>query len=136
VTGDQFAGNTYDIHFSASTGNLIINCGGSPKANPNSIENDSTGTVTINNTVNITIKAKDASDDSDVEGAVAYLAAGSGGDYPYQESVSITRSGSVATVTHAAHGLQTNEYVAIQGANQIEYNGVFQITYIDDNSYS
>jgi len=42
---------------------------------------------------------------------------------------SITRSGSTATVTtSAAHGLASNQYVEILGANETDYNGDFQIT--------
>lgn len=137
VVGDQFTGNTYDIHFSALTGDLVINCGGSPKANPSSekVLNDSSGIVTINNTVNVTIYVKDTSD-VNITDARVFLKAGSGGDYPYQESVSIVRSGAVATVTHGSHGLQTDEYVTIMGANEQEYNGVYQITVIGVDTYT
>jgi len=58
------------------------------------------------------------------------------GPFPYQEVVSITRSGSTATVTHTAHNLQTNDYVAIDGADQFEYNGVKLITVTGPNSYT
>lgn len=51
-------------------------------------------------------------------------------------TVTITRSGSTATVAHTAHGLVTGQKVMISGANQGEYNGVFTITYVDANSYS
>jgi len=137
VTGDQFSGNTYDVHFSSLTGNLIINCGGIPKANPNSVLNDSSGTVTINNTVNITITVRDASDESLISGALVYMRASSGsGDYPYQESVGITRSGSTATVAHTTHGLQSGEYVLISGANEEEYNGVYAITVTGVSEYT
>ena len=137
MTGDLFTGGTYDIHFSASTGNLIINCGGSPKANPSDAQilNDSTGTVTINNTVNVTINVKNTADQN-VDGALVFLKAGSGGDYPYQVSVSIVSSGGVATVTHATHGLATDEYVEIAGVNQPEYNGVKQITWTGTGTYT
>jgi len=137
VTGDQFSGNTYDVHFSAATGDLIINCGGSPKANPSSVENDSTGTVTINNTVNVTIYVKDASDESNITDALVFLKASSAaGDYPYQENVTIVSSAGTATVTHATHGLQTDEYVQIAGANEQEYNGVHQITVTGVDTYT
>jgi hypothetical protein len=59
------------------------------------------------------------------------------GDLNYQASVTqITRSGSTATVSQTAHGLATDDKVYIQGANEPEYNGIHQITYINDNSYS
>ena len=42
---------------------------------------------------------------------------------------SITRASQTATLTAtAAHGLSTGQYVVIRGANQDEYNGVFQVT--------
>jgi hypothetical protein len=42
---------------------------------------------------------------------------------------SLTRVGTTATLTASvAHNLQTGDYVTIAGANQVEYNGTFQIT--------
>ena len=41
---------------------------------------------------------------------------------------SITRSGQVATVTYANHGLMKYDRIRISGANQAEYNGVFVVT--------
>lgn len=40
---------------------------------------------------------------------------------------SITRTGAVATVTQADHGLTVGERIKISGADQIEYNGTFVI---------
>ena len=139
MTGDLFIGGTYDIHFSALTGNLILECGGSPKANPNpaQVENDSTGTVTINNVVDITVTVRDANDESLISGALVYMRASSAsGDYPYQVSVGITSSGTTATVDHTSHGLADNEYVLIAGCNEEEYNGVHQITVSDSATYT
>jgi hypothetical protein len=46
-----------------------------------------------------------------------------------QAVTSITRSGTTATVTTtAAHGLETGDYVAVEGADQADYNGDFEIT--------
>jgi hypothetical protein len=39
-------------------------------------------------------------------------------------------------VVHSAHGLVSNQYVWIQGANEPEYNGVFQVTVSDSNTYT
>jgi hypothetical protein len=51
--------------------------------------------------------------------------------------VSITRTGSVATVTFAtAHGYTNGRVVTISAANQAEYNGSFIITYIDTLTFS
>lgn len=56
--------------------------------------------------------------------------------YPTGSVTSITRSGSVATVSHTGHNFLNNQEVSISGATQTEYNGKFRITYIDANSYS
>lgn len=58
------------------------------------------------------------------------------GPFPFEESVSITRSGSTATVTHTAHGLSTGQKIWIQGANETEYNGIFTVTVTGTNTYT
>jgi hypothetical protein len=50
--------------------------------------------------------------------------------------VTITNSGTVATVSHTAHGLNTGASVSISGANEPEYNGTWTITVVDANSYT
>jgi hypothetical protein len=57
------------------------------------------------------------------------------GDLPFEDSVTITRSGSTATVSHTAHGMGVNDIVNIQGADQKEYNGAKTITAVTANSY-
>jgi hypothetical protein len=57
-------------------------------------------------------------------------------NYFYKASVSIVSTGTTATVTHATHGMETGDFVIIEGANEDAYNGVFAITYIDSGSYS
>lgn len=57
-----------------------------------------------------------------------------------QSVVSITRSGSTATVTHTAHGYSTGMPVVIAGANETEYNTAgsspTSITVLDANTYT
>ena len=54
-----------------------------------------------------------------------------------QAVTSITRSGSTATLTAgAAHGLSTNDWVEIIGANETEYNGLFQITVTGGSTFT
>lgn len=60
----------------------------------------------------------------------------SAGPLPFEASVTIANAGTTATVTHTAHGLDDNDYVEIEGASLFANNGVFQITYINANSYS
>jgi hypothetical protein len=61
------------------------------------------------------------------------------GGKPYQATVSITRSGTTATVSHTGHGMATNDWIWITGctgADGAYYNGSFQITKINNDSYS
>lgn len=43
----------------------------------------------------------------------------------------LTRSGSTATATITGHGLSTGDNILVTGAEQTEYNGVFQVTVVD-----
>jgi hypothetical protein len=82
------------------------------------------------------IKVTDTSGTA-ISGARVYARASDGtGPLPYQDSVTITRSGSTATVTHTSHGLSSNNKVYISGADQDEYNGVQTITVTDANTYT
>ena len=64
------------------------------------------------------------------------------GPFPFEETVTISNSGTTATVTHTSHGMQNNDYINIDlsasGSEKTHYqnDGVFQITYIGVNSYS
>lgn len=80
--------------------------------------------------VPVSVTVKDAATFATISSARVLLKATTG------TTVTITRSGSTATVTHTAHGYATGQKVVISGANQGEYNGVFTITRIDANSYS
>lgn len=80
--------------------------------------------------VPVSVTVLDAATFDPVSGARVLLKAASG------TTVTITRSGSTATVTHTAHGLATGQKVVISGANQGEYNGVFTITRVDADSYT
>lgn len=50
--------------------------------------------------------------------------------------VSITRSGTTATVTVTAHGYKTGMYITISGADQADYNGTFQITVVTADTFT
>ena len=56
--------------------------------------------------------------------------------FPYQASISITGSGTTATVTHTAHGLSSNDNVRIEDAVEDVYNGAYQITVTGVNTYT
>ena len=94
------------------------------------------GTVNIINAPTVTITCKDAGNASLIENARVLIQADTGGDLPYQDSVTISRTSSTATVTHTAHGLRTGLYVIIKGANEYQYNGLKLITVTDANTYT
>lgn len=52
------------------------------------------------------------------------------------KTVTITRSGTTATVSSTAHGLTTNDDVTITGSDQADYNGSFTVTVVGANSYT
>ncbi|MEK7185503.1 MAG: hypothetical protein AAB726_02675, partial [Patescibacteria group bacterium] len=98
---------------------------------------DSTETTQIP-PISVIVTVKDANTLAAVESARVLLEAAAGGDLPYAESVTITRSGATATVTHTAHDMVSGMSVVIRGAAQDEYNGVFSITVtgVDDYTYT
>ena len=92
--------------------------------------------VVVSNSKTLTITVREADGGAAVENARVFLEADAGGALPSDSPVAITRSGSTATVTHLAHGLQTGDRVAIRGALQDEYNGLKTITVTGVNSYT
>lgn len=142
---------------SYSISGLVFNGFGSDGTNSAAIFNDSGGSITltilsggstptvrngagasttiVSGAVNVSVAVKNTSNQA-IQNARVLLKAASGGPFPFEATVTITRSGSTATVTHTSHGMSTNDKVLIKGADQQEYNGVFTITKIDNNSYS
>jgi hypothetical protein len=96
-----------------------------------------TGIVTdINGTkVAITITVKTLNGTA-IENARVLLEADTGGSMPYNTTVTITNSGTTATVTHATHGMASNDYVVIRNASLQVNNGVHQITKTGTSSYT
>jgi hypothetical protein len=92
-------------------------------------------TIIIVGLVSVTVTVTDLSN-TVVENARVLLLAAAGGPMPFDTTVTITNSGTTATVTHSAHGMATNDKVQIKGASLLANNGVFSITYIDSGSYS
>ena len=91
--------------------------------------------VIVNSPVTTLVNVKDNAG-ANLQNVRVLLEASDGtGDLPFEESVTITRSGGTATVTHTAHGLVNGDVVVIRGAVQQEYNGPFTITNVSTNSY-
>lgn len=94
------------------------------------------GAVNLRTETTVKVTANDANTLGDIQDARVLMLAATGGDLPFEDSVSITRSATTATVTHTAHGLVSGNKVLIVGADQIEYTGVHTITVTGANSYT
>jgi hypothetical protein len=108
---------------------------------------DATGTISFKNSgvgssttivsgaVSLNINVKDTAG-TNIQSARVLLKASDGtGPFPFEDTVTITRSGTTATVSHTAHGMAVADKVQIKGADQPEYNGVFSITNPSTNAY-
>lgn len=89
----------------------------------------------VNNPVTIQVTCVDNTGAA-VTGVRVLLETAGAGPYPFNDSITIAQSAGTATVTHTSHGLATNDYVVISGANEVNYNGVKQITVTGTNSYT
>ena len=131
-TGNNANDSTF--HFKDTAGSItlnLVNCSGNA-----SYRTDGATITIVQDPVTTTVKAITTSG-SNIQSARVFLQASSGtGPLPYQDSVSITQTGGTATVSHTAHGLSTNQYVVIRGANEEGYNKVAQITVTGANSYT
>lgn len=141
LRGIEFSGfatshaqNSSALYVARTTGSVTINlvgCSGD-------IYYKTAGAVVslVIDPVTLKITVIDADTSLPVQFARVLVEVASGVNFPYQASVTITGSGTTATVSHTAHGLSTNDNVVIRGANEDVYNGVYTITKINDNSYS
>jgi len=128
---------SYALYWAGAAGTLTINA----TNGTNLVDGGCTsagGTVTVvSNPVTCEITVKDtATPPIALENARVLLKVSNGDNYPYQASVNIVSTGTTATVTHADHGMATDDYIVINGANEDAYNGVYQITYVGDSSYT
>jgi hypothetical protein len=120
---DTNTGNSYTLNCVGCSGNMTYKSAG---CNVTIVSDPVTVKVTCVKTdgtafqnARVFVKAKDAT-----------------GPFPFEETVTISNSGTTATVTHTSHGMATNDYVFIYGGTIPANEGVFQITYISANSYS
>lgn len=123
------------IYVNVGSGALTINVA-SGASTPTIRTAGATVTV-VAGAVTVAVNVTDGATLADIQNARVLLKASDAtGPFPFEESITITRSGAVATVAHTAHGMATNDYVVVESANQPEYNGVHQITVTGVNSYT
>jgi hypothetical protein len=120
------------VYVSAVTGTIIINVFGGDS--PTYRTAGATVSIVVE-PVTTEITVKDPNDVIVENARVLVEASDNTGDLPYQDTVTIVRSGTVATVTHTGHGLDDGDKVVIRGADQQEYNGPKSIYNVTANTY-
>jgi hypothetical protein len=93
----------------------------------------SASTVLVINPVALSVTCLDA--DTPVQNVYVLIWCTGTGPFPSEASVTITRSGSTASVAHTGHGLSNGDEVRIDGPDQPEYRGVFAISNVTTNAY-
>ncbi len=124
------AANDSTLRFLRTTGTITVNligCTGNI-----SYKKEAGATVNlVSNPVSLSIHVQDINTSANIVGARVWVPVTStASGRPFNQTInSITRSGSIATVTFAAdHNLATNDYLNISGCDQPEYRHTFQVT--------
>lgn len=119
------------LHVLATTGTVNINApAGTSYYSEGATVNIIAGAVTTQVTVT------DVSGTAIQNARVFLRASNNTGPLPYDVTVTISNSGTTATVTHTSHGMSTNDKVVISGASLNANNGVFSITVTGVNTYT
>lgn len=121
------------LYIARTTGTVTINISGGTTP---SYKSAGATVVIVSGAVSATVTCKTTAGVV-IENARVFLKASDGtGPFPFEESVTIANSGTTATVTHATHGMLTNDKVVIEGASHWQNNGVFQITVTGVSEYT
>jgi len=125
------------VYWLGDTGTLTINAVNGTNLVSAGCRAELGGTVlVVANPVTMTVTVKDtASPPQPIENALVLVWVTDDTNYPYDATVNITSSGTLATVTHVGHGMETDDYVRIYGVNEAPYNGSFQITVNTSSEY-
>jgi len=126
------------IYVNIASGSVELNISGGSGVTVASDVRTAGATVTVVSGA-VTVAAKAAlKDGTPVATARVYLRAADGtGPFPFEDSVTIARATTTATVTHATHGMATNDKIVLAGiTDKTEDNGIHTITKIDAGSYS
>jgi len=130
---DANGSNGAALHIKRTTGTVTITLVGTSTP---TFKTDGATVVFVTNPVETSVTTV-ATDGSVVGSCKVFLYATSAvGTLPAGASVTISNSGTTATVTHTAHGLSTNDKVWINGASLQANNGVFTITVTNANTYT
>jgi hypothetical protein len=131
-----FENNTFDTHL--DNGGTSIDISKNNGSNPTTFTATGGGTVSYvgaSVTTRVTAQTATGTRISDAQVYVASAADVVSG-LPYNDTVTISNSGTTATVTHTAHGMVTGDKVVIKGASHPANRGVFTITVTGANTYT
>jgi len=129
---DDAAGN-FDVNNTSGSAVSISKNNGS---NPNSYNTANSVVTFLGASVTTAINVKDIATGNNLQDARVLVYVTDGTNFPFEDTVSISGSGTTATVTHTAHGLSTGDHVIINGSTADEYNGTYQITVTGTNTYT
>ena len=125
------------VNIASGTVNLTIS-GGSGVSADHHVRTAGATVNVLTGAVTVKVTTTDSAGAA-IESARVQLRASDGtGPFPYAEAVTISRSGTTATVTHTGHGLSTNDKVMLRGitGNKTADNTVHQITVTTANAYT
>ncbi len=120
------------IYVNVASGSVVLNVTG---GNTPSYRTAGATVAIASGTVTASLTATDVTGAA-IENAQVMVKAAAGGPLPVDVTVTIANSGTTATVTHASHGLATNDKVLIKGASHAANNGVFTVTVTGTNTYT
>lgn len=120
------------IYVNIASGSMTITISGGTTP---SIRTAGATVTVLSGLVTIAVNVKDTSG-TNIQNARVLLKAATGGPFPFDVTVTITNSGTTATVSHTSHGMATNDKVLIKGASHSQNNGVFTITVTNANEYT
>lgn len=129
-TFDDAAGN-YDVNNTSGSAVSIGNANGS---NANSYNPGGSVVTFLANPVTLTVTVQNASGVK-IQDARVLVTVLSGGSYPFEETVTLSRVTTTVSVSHTAHGMANGDLVVIENANENEYNGVQTISNVTINAY-
>jgi hypothetical protein len=133
-TGYGADGTTNAALYNNSGKSITININGG--TTPTVRNGTGASTTIVAGAVTVTVNVITVSGSAVSSAQVLLKASDNLGPFPFEETVTITNSGTTATVTHTSHGLSTNDKVLIKGASHYQNNGVFTITVTGVNSYT
>lgn len=144
--GSTADSNDSTVRFLATTGSLtlsLVSCtvNGAAATTSNFSVDDAAGiTVTLSiNSVTVLVNVKNTSGTNIQDARVFVKASDNTGPFPFEESVTISNSGTTATVTHANHDMAIGDKVVISGATSPTFdanNGIFTITSTTAGTYT